>query len=438
MNRIFTLMMGLVVAIAAAASSADADDWLRFRGKQGMGVYTSEKSFPAEFDNEKNLNWKVKLPGAGASSPIIVGDRIFVTCYSGYGQDRRDPGKISKLMRHVVCFSRTDGSKLWQKDFKPEAKEDPFSGMGVPEHGYSSSTPVSDGKKLYVFFGKSGVYAFDLDGNQLWKKSVGTGSGRMRWGSGASPVLHNNVLVINATDEANAIVGLNTEDGEEVWKADDISNAWMTPLVAGEGDQATLILSVPGEIWGMNPAKGKLRWYTTNGVQDISVSASPMLNGDKVVAMGGRSRTGVSVKLGGKGDVTKSHTVWSGRAIGRIMTPVIYDGHIFAISGGIATCADAESGEEVFRSRLPSAGDSSPQRRGPSGDYCSPVIVDGKLIQFTKKGVCYVIAAKSKFELLATNTFKDDGSEFNSTPSFADGNMYVRSNRFLYSIGAQE
>ena len=435
------LVAAVTFVAALSFSVADAEDWLRFRGNKGSGVYESSTPFPAEFSDTKGVNWKVEMPGAGASSPVIVGDRIFLTCYTGYGQDRSDPGDIENLKRHVVCFSRTDGKEIWRKDYTPEAPEDPFRGMGVPEHGYTSSTPVSNGKQLFVFFGKSGVLAFDLDGNELWKTSVGTGSGRMKWGSGASPVLHENVVIINATDEANAFIGLDAETGKEVWKCDGVSNVWMTPIIAGEGDEATLILSVPYEIWGVNPKTGKLRWYTTNGVQDGSVSASPMVYKDKIVAMGGRSQTGVSVTLGGKGDVTETHTAWKGRSVARIMTPVVYDGHIFAVSGGIATCVSAEDGKEVFKSRLPSVGDSESggrRRRGPSGDYCSPVIIDGKLIQFTKKGICYVIAAKPEFELLATNQFTEDGSEFNSTPAFADGTMYVRSNKFLYSIGGKQ
>jgi len=423
-------------------SVADAEDWLRFRGNKGSGVYESSVPFAAEFDDKTNVNWKIETPGAGASSPVIVGDKIFLTCYSGYGQQRNQPGDIENLQRHVVCYNRADGKELWRKDYTPDAPEDPFQGMGVPEHGYSSSTPVSNGKQLFVFFGKSGVIAFDLDGNELWKTSVGTGSGRMRWGSGSSPILHENVVIINATDEANAFVGLDAETGKEIWKADGVSNVWMTPVIAGEGEDATLILSVPQEVWGLNPKTGKLRWYTTNGVKDGSVSTSPMIYKDSIVAMGGRSRTGVSVRLGGKGDVTDTHTAWEGTAISSIITPIVYGDHIYAVSRGIATCITAGDGKEVFKSRLPSSGGSASgggrRRGGPSGDYCSPVIINGKIIQFTKKGVCYVIAAKPKFELLATNEFSEDGSEFNSTPAFADGTMFVRSNRYLYSIGGKQ
>jgi outer membrane protein assembly factor BamB len=431
-------ILSLFVALSCCAivtTNLHAEDWLRFRGQDGSGVSASDTSFPEEFDDTKNVNWKIELPGAGASSPIIVGDRIFVTCYSGYGEERDNPGEMKDLRRHVVCFNKSDGSKIWQKDYKPEVEEDPFQGMGVPEHGYTSSTPVSDGKNVYVFFGKSGVLAFDLDGKELWKTSVGENSGRMKWGSGASPVLHENVLVVNAADESESLVGLDTKTGEELWRCDGIANVWSTPIVVGEGEDASVVVSVPYEIWGLNPKSGKLRWYTTNGVQDSSVSASPMLHGDKVIAMGGRSQTGVSIRTGGKGDVTESHTEWSGKSIARIMTPIVYDGHVFGISRGIVTCVSAETGEEVYKKRLPATEGAAPARRGPSSNYCSPVAADGKIFQFAKDGTCYVIAASEKFEVLAVNKFADDGSEFNSTPAFSDGKMFVRSNKYLYSIG---
>jgi len=353
---------------------------------------------PTEFSATKNVKWKEAIPGAGASSPIIVGDKVILTCYTGYGQDRKDIGEMDQLKRHVICYSKSDGSKLWQKDFDPHLPEDPFQGMGVPEHGYASSTPASDGTNVYVFFGKSGVLAMDLDGNELWKADVGQGSGRMKWGSGASPVIAGETVVINATDESNSVVGLDK----------------------------------------MDPATGKLDWFSTNGVTDSSVSTSPILDGDQVIVMGGRSGTAVAVKLGGtKGaDVTKTHTVWKGKAVARIMTPVVFDGLLFGISRGVVTCADSATGEEIFKERLPKEAQSSGGggRRGPSSDYSSPVVSGGNIYQVLKDGTVLVIAAKREFELVAVNKFEDDGSEFNSTPSFSDNQMFIRSNKYLYCI----
>jgi len=435
MNAVKTLSR-VLLSLLTISQTATAEDWLRFRGPQGTGVSVDRSVTPTEFDDQKNVLWKVDLPGAGASAPIIVGDKIILTAYTGYGQKRDDAGDMDNLKRHVFCYSKTDGKKLWQKDFDPVLPEDPFQGMGVPEHGYASSTPVSDGTNVYVFFGKSGVFAFDLDGNELWKKSVGTGSGSKKWGSGASPVLSGNVLVINATDESNSVVGIEKNTGEELWRNDGIENVWGTPLVVGEGDEQAVVMSLPYEVWAMNPQSGKLKWFATNGVQDSSVSASPMLDGDMVISMGGRSNTAVAIRTGGEkgADVTETHTVWSGKSVARIMTPILYDGHIFAVSKGIASCLDAKTGKQIYKERLPSIGTTA-QRRGPSGNYVSPVIADGKLYQFTKNGGCYVIDAKPEFKLLASNQLAEDGSEFNATPAISSGKIFVRSNRRLYCIG---
>lgn len=435
MNALKIVLL-ILMPLTFIAPSANAEDWMRFRGPQGSGVAAETSVPPTDFDDDKNIVWKVDLPGAGASAPIIVGDKIFLTAYSGYGQTRGDIGDMDNLKRHVLCFSKSDGKKLWQQDLAPHLPEDPFTGMGVPEHGYASSTPVSDGTHVFVFFGKSGVYAFDLDGNKIWHTSVGTGSGNMQWGSGASPVLAGDVLIINATDESNSIVGLDKATGKELWRNDGVENVWSTPLVVGDGEGQAIVMSVPYEIWALNPKSGKLKWFTTNGVQDRAVSASQMLNGDMVVTMGGRSKTGTAIRLGGKdgADVTQTNTVWEGKSVARIMTPIIYQGHIYAVSRGIASCLDADTGEEIYKERLPSIGQTA-QRSGPSGNYVSPVIAGGKLYQFLKNGGCYVIDAKPEFKILASNHLSADGSEFNATPAIANGRLYVRSNRYLYCIG---
>ena len=425
--------------IFASCPTAGADEWSRFRGPNGTGVADAKIKMVAEFSETKNLNWKTPMPGAGASGPIVVGDRIFVTCYSGYGESRKEIGEMENLKRHVVCVNRNDGKIIWQKEIEPHLPEDKFTGMGVPEHGYSSSTPVSDGKHVYVFFGKTGVFAFDMDGKQVWKTSVGTASGSRKWGSAASPILVGGVLVIVASDEDEAVYGLDPKTGNEIWKTKTpkVANVWNTPIVVGGNDDPEILISLPKEVWALDPKTGERKWFVTNGVDAPSVSTSLVLDDDVVIAMGGRTRTCTAIRIGGEDDVTESNTVWTGRAISSIVTPVVYKDHMYVISRGVATCIDTEKGEEKFKERVSK---SAPKRtrRGPGGmDYSSPVLVDGKIYQFTKTGTCYVIEAKPEFKLLATNSFESDDSEFNGTPAISDNKMYVRSNKFLYSIGAK-
>ena len=198
MHRYRRIACALLVTFGA--SFATGADWRQFRGPDGLGI-SNEKNLPAEWSDTKNIVWKVKLPGAGASSPVTFGNRIFVTCYSGYGMDTKEPGDMKELKRHLLCLDRKAGKTLWAKEFEPELPEHRYAGEGA-YHGYAASTPITDGQRLYVFFGKSGVYCFDLNGKQLWRTSVGKNTNG--WGSGASPILYKNLLIVNASVETVA------------------------------------------------------------------------------------------------------------------------------------------------------------------------------------------------------------------------------------------
>ena len=262
-----TLAVLFALSLWGASSemnSVQGSDWDRFRGPNGTGISPDTDPLPATFSETENLQWKVALPGAGVSCPIVVGDKVFVTCYSGYGLDRQNPGEIESLKRHLVCIDRASGKTLWEKTVDAVQPEDRFSGAGVPEHGYASHTPTSDGTNVYVFFGKSGVFAYDLDGKELWHTNVGKESDDRQWGSSSSPILTGNVIVVAAGPEARAIVGLDKTTGKELWRADSdgLGNVWGTPVLAKIDEERTdVVIGAPNEIWGLNPATGKLKWY---------------------------------------------------------------------------------------------------------------------------------------------------------------------------------
>ncbi len=232
-----------VLATTIAPLSSQADDWPRFRGPNGTGV--SIEKAPLEWSSDQGIKWKVELPGIGVSSPIVVGDRVFVTSYSGYGVP--GGGEMKDLKRHLSCFDRSSGKELWTKTVDAKLPEDPYSPPGVTSHGYASHTPVSDGKLVFAFFGKSGVYAYDLDGNEKWHAEVGDGSGPMQWGSAASPIVHKDHVIVTASEESEAIYALDTQTGKEIWKspAEGLRNTWGTPVIA-KGEQGDeVVLSVP-------------------------------------------------------------------------------------------------------------------------------------------------------------------------------------------------
>lgn len=441
-----------VTTLAGFASEAFAD-WARFRGPNGTGV--AESGAPTEFGENKNLQWKLELPGRGVSSPIVVGDKVFVTCYSGYGMGRDDVGQIEDLKRHLVCVSRVTGEMLWTKTVPVKLPEDPYRPPGVTAHGYASHTPASDGESVFAFFGKSGVYAFDLDGKELWNQSVGKESGRMAWGSAASPIMYENFVIVNASDEGEAIVWLDKHTGEEKHRAEaaGLANSWSTPVLMKSSKGMELVISVPGEIWGLNAANGKFRWFSQGTGDNSQIS---VLAGDDVAFLtGGRGGEAIAVRAGGKDDVNETNVVWKGRAAGRYATPVLHEGHLFTVNGIVVSCFEADSGKRVYQKRLTS-GESvedneagGGQRRGGgrggfggrgggfggTQDTASPVLADGKIYITTGSGTVYVIAAKPEYELLATNNMTFDASGFGGTPAISDGRFFMRSNTHLYCVG---
>ncbi|MEL6109214.1 MAG: PQQ-binding-like beta-propeller repeat protein [Planctomycetota bacterium] len=201
-----TLSPATLVSVALLLTScarSQAEDWLGFRGPNVSGIY--DGNLPTHWSDTQNLKWALPLRGKGVSSPIVVGGRVFVTTFSGFGQDPQSPGDLRDLRRHLVCVDRHDGSVLWQRSPPTRFPEDRYEGF-ITDHGYASCTPVSDGERVYAFFGKSGIYAFDLDGTLLWQKPVGSESGPTEWGSAASPSIHKELLLVNACDETQALI----------------------------------------------------------------------------------------------------------------------------------------------------------------------------------------------------------------------------------------
>ena len=413
-----------------AVSLQAADNWTRFRGPNGSGI-SSDSNVPVTWSDAENLKWKTKLPGAGSSSPIVVGDRVFVTCYSGYGVDADNSGRLENLERQLVCVRRQDGDILWSKSVAAVLPEDPYQGMGLPEHGYASNSPVSEGERVYAFFGKTGVFAFDLDGNRLWQKDVGQESSKRRWGSAASLILHKGLVIVNASEESQSVRALNTTTGEEVWKAEasGLELTYGTPLIIQPSSGSKqVLLAVPEELWALDAQTGKLAWYATTG---LTGNASPsVVAGDGVVyVFGGYPRQGsVAVRIGGKGDVTADQVVWKSRTGPYVPTPVLHEGHLYWINRrGVAVCMNASNGEVVFEERLRSSA-------GSPRYYASPVLAEGRLYAPSRNTGTFVLAAKPKFEQIAQNRFASDVSDFNATPAISNSEIFLRSDNFLHCV----
>ena len=411
---------------------ADAVDWSRFRGPNGSGV-AADAAPPATWSDSENIRWKTILPGPGTSSPIVVGDRLFVTCYSGYGTERG--GDLAQLQRHLVCVNRTDGKIAWSADVPAAQPEDSYSGF-LKEHGYASHTPVSDGAHVYVFFGKSGVLAFDLAGKKLWQTNVGTNSNRKNWGSASSPILYKELVIVNASEEGHALVALDKKSGKIVWRAEGntLESSFGTPILVEHEGRTDLIFSLPGELWGLNPETGKLRWFVETGLPG-NIAPSVIAGDGVVYVFGGFPRLGaLAVRTGGKGDVTQTHILWTGTTSTYIPTPVLQEGYLYFVSdGGFATCLDAKTGNSIYKERLPGA---SATGRGGKPFYASAVAANGLVYSVSRQNGTFVFEAKPTFKVVAQNRLADDGSQFNATPAIADRQLFLRSDRALYCIDA--
>jgi outer membrane protein assembly factor BamB len=382
-----------------------------------------ETNLPVEWSAQKNVVWKTRLPGPGTSSPVTAGDRVFLTCYTGYAQDTGAPGKQEDLRRHVLCLDRASGKVLWAKEFEPVLPEHAYQGEGS-YHGYSSSTPTTDGERLYVFFGKSGVFCFDLDGKQLWHVLVGKNTSG--WGSATSPVHYKDLLLVNAGVESGALVALDRKTGREEWRTPGVGASWNTPvLVEPPSGDVELVVSVQDRLLGLNPDTGKELWHA-EGVHRY-VCPSVVAHDGVVYAIGG-GHTSLAVRAGGRGDVTKTHTVWRQDKGSNVSSPVYLDGHLYWANdhGGVVTCQDAATGQVVYQERLQ-----------PPSDivYASCLHADGKLYYVSQHQGTYVLAAGPKFKLLAHNVIEDDNSRTNGSLAVSNGEFLLRSDQYLYCLG---
>ena len=267
--------MILSIAIAGILSyQSYADDWAQFRGANAAGV--SEKAdLPTEWNEKENLKWQTDLPGFGSSSPIVYGDRIYVTCYSGYGLDKKNPGNPDDLKRHLVCLNKEDGKVVWSTEADLKHPEDPYKGF-ICEHGYASNTPVTDGKMIFAFFGKGGLYAYDMNGKQLWTKDLGKDSGKMKWGSAASLVLVDDLVIVNANEESHTIRAFKKDSGELAWTIDaEMDLAYSTPAIVSLKDgKKELVIALPAKVIGVDPKTGKQKWFAKTASVKQRVSNS--------------------------------------------------------------------------------------------------------------------------------------------------------------------
>lgn len=416
------MRQGLLLMLASlTAAGAIGADWRQFRGPGGSGT-SKESGLPTTWSATENVIWRTPLPGPGTSSPIVVGKRVYLTCYSGYGLEPGQ-GEMDNLMRHLVCVDRTSGAIQWKQDFKPLLPESKYVASNDTQHGYSSSTLASDGNRLYAFFGKSGVYALDLDGKEVWHSSVGTNVNG--WGSSNSPVLYQNLVILNASVESGALVALDKSTGKEVWRSKGIRSSWNTPVLVDAPDGSTeLVVSDSNAVIGFDPKSGQELWRVGGFGGYVCPSAVAHKGVVYVVRTGSKTGGVLAIKAGGRGDVTGSHVLWQVKGSSLVSSPVYYEGRLYWVSN-TATCLDATNGNEIYRGRL----------SGNPNFYASPLAADGKLYCVSRFSGTYVLSTDAPFKELAHNTFADDNSRSNASPIVSEGCLLLRTDRNLYCLG---
>lgn len=418
-----------------------AEDWPGFRG--GGDGSADDTQVPVPWTRD-NILWKFKLPGPGAASPITHGSKVFVTSYSGYGSQLtkgfsrgggfsagaggRATGDPKQLRLHLHCLNAQDGKQIWQKDIQPKLPEVPFTGF-LREHGYASSTPVTDGERVYVFFGKTGVLAFDMDGKQLWQTSVGTDTDK--WGSASSPIVCQDLVIVNAAIESGALVALDKKTGREVWRTKGIPTCWTSPLLVETAKgQTEVVLSLPGRIVGYDPATGKELWRCQgigNTGRGYTISTPIAKDGIIYVVGGGGPGTraaALAIRTGGRGDVTKTHILWRQDMGTSTSSPVLCGERLCWVSGKI-TSLNASNGknpqeEELYKSY---------------GEYVSPVVAGNTIIALTRLDGVYILSCGDELKNLDHFTLPGDSSICNASPAISNGRIYIRSSAYLYCIG---
>jgi outer membrane protein assembly factor BamB len=411
----------IITSLLCICSISHANDWPQFRGASGNATAPNSNP-PTTWSDTENIVWKTELPGRGASSPVVFGNHIFLTAYTGFGVDTEEPGNKENLRLHVLCFERDSGKLLWNQSIKASSATQNF-GQRVADHGYATATPATDGKAVYASFGVSGVVAYDMDGNLMWQAAIGEGTAG--FGSASSPVVYREMVYVNASIESDTLFAFDKQTGKEVWQAGSIMKSWSSPCIAEvPGGPPELIMNQKNEIFAFDPITGQKLWWCA-GVEDYIVPV-PVFHDGIVYCLGGRSNRAIAVKLGGRGDVTKTHKLWQSTIGANVTSPVYHDGHLYwASDKAIENCLRASDGEEVYQQRLPTR----------SRIYSSIVRAGNKLYVTTRDQGIVVLAAKPEYEELAVNVIESDETLVNASPAVSGNQLLLRTDAFLYCIG---
>ncbi len=459
-ERMMVDMHSMLITVAALclllvprdACGQEVDNWPSFRGAFAGGVAADGQNLPLRWDgtNGEMVRFKVAIPGLAHSSPIVFGDRIYLTTavsseagatfkpgLYGSGDASRDR---SAHEWQVICLDKGSGKIVWQK----------IATTGVPRDKrhikatYANATPVTDGEHVVALFGSQGIFCFDAGGEMLWQRDLGrldVGAYDLpdyEWGSASSPVIWDGKVLVQCDRQKDSfLIALDVNTGATVWNtARDELPSWGTPTVypGGQGRRAELITNGSKFIRGYDPATGNELWRL--GGSSKITAPTPVFAGDLFIVASGRApeRPIFAIRPGAEGDITlqnnassNGQVVWSLTRRGPYMpTPLIYENRVYVLNNdGPFACYDLNTGAEIYRLRLPHRGD---------GFSASPVAADGRIYLASESGNVFVVKAGDTFELLATNEI---GEPLMATPAISEGTIFIRGSGHLFAVSAE-
>jgi outer membrane protein assembly factor BamB len=446
-NRVFRNCL-IAFTCGIASGSLSAQHWPAFRGSNAAGIADGNiTAVKWNIESGENVAWKTAVPGVAVSSPIVWGDRVFVSTAissdpsqgirTGLYGDVEPVNDLSKHTWRVIALDKKSGKVLWDKlayEGTPKTKRHPKSSQ-------ASATPVTDGRHVIVSFGSEGLYAFDVDGKLLWKKDLGVLNAGWffdpdyEWGIGSSPIIYKNMVIVQCDIQRHSfLAAFDTDSGKEIWRTErEEIPSWATPTIFEANGKAELVTQATTFTRGYDPISGKELWKYA-GNSEIAIPTPIVGPGIVIVTNGYRGVQPIfAIKPGATGDITLKENAtrsefvsWSTKRGGPyIPTPLIYGDLLYVLNNGVLASYKVATGEQVYQKRL----------GGTGGAYsASPVAADGKIYCVSEDGDVFVIKAGPEYEELAKNSI---GEVVMATPAISDGLIIFRGLKHVYAIKAQ-
>lgn len=411
-------LAGSLMSTFAAGTNSPEHNWPQWRGPTGNGVALHGNP-PTEWSEEKNIKWKVAIPGAGHATPIVWDDKIFVLTAVPTASDA---SKAEQAFA-VICLSRKTGEIIWQQ--RPR--------KAVPHEGhhktntYASGSPITDGKHVFAFFSSHGLFCYDMDGGLVWQKDFGNMRTRNGFGEGVSPTLTGDkLIVVWDTEDDSWIAALDKTTGQELWKTRrDERTGWSTPYVLSHAGRKQVVVNGTNAVRSYDVETGRLIWQCSG--QTANAVPSVVADDEYVYAMSGfRGNAAYAIELGSTGDVTSTdHIEWTlNRGTPYVPSPLLYDGQLYFLQGnsGMLTSVDAKTGKPHYQQeRLDNI----------RGVYASPVGAADKVYLPGREGTTLVLAKGPELKVLASNELDNP---IDASPVVVGDELILRTHTHLYCI----